>query len=214
MFIIVNMHSPPDDRTARAKIRDEALRLFGERGPDAVTVRDIAAAAGVSPALVIRHYQSKDGLRQAVDEHVTGVFEAMLTRAVQTVDGDPLDQAALPTLAEAMAEFLPADSPVPSYLGRLLLAAGPVGTALFRRLHDVSKDALAAMAQAGAADTGADPDVRAAFLLVNDLAVLILRPQLREVLGIDPLSGDGMQRWATETLSVYRTGLSGNTAPT
>ncbi|MEO7078692.1 MAG: helix-turn-helix domain-containing protein, partial [Rhodococcus sp. (in: high G+C Gram-positive bacteria)] len=42
------MHSPPDDRTARARIRDEALRLFAERGPDAITMRDIAAAAGVS----------------------------------------------------------------------------------------------------------------------------------------------------------------------
>ncbi|WP_328334672.1 MULTISPECIES: TetR/AcrR family transcriptional regulator [unclassified Streptomyces] len=205
------MRSLPDDRTARAKIRDEALRLFGERGPDAVTVRDIAAAAGVSPALVIRHYGSKDGLREAVDEHVTSVFEAVLTRAVQAGGNGPFDQAALPTLAEAMAEFLPADSPIPGYLGRLLLAAGPVGTALFRRLHTVSKDALAALAQAGAAETGADPEVRAAFLLVNDLAVLILRTRLREVLGVDPLSGEGMERWAAETLSIYRTGLGGNT---
>ncbi|HEX8936538.1 MAG TPA: helix-turn-helix domain-containing protein [Pseudonocardiaceae bacterium] len=54
------MQSLLDDRTARARVRDETLRLFGERGPDAVTVRDIAAAAGVSPALVVRHYGSKE----------------------------------------------------------------------------------------------------------------------------------------------------------
>jgi Bacterial regulatory proteins, tetR family len=47
------MRSAPDDRTARAVIQDEALQLFAERGPDAVTVRQIAAAAGVSPGLVI-----------------------------------------------------------------------------------------------------------------------------------------------------------------
>ncbi|MER6048341.1 hypothetical protein ABT168_12910 [Streptomyces sp. NPDC001793] len=86
-----------------------------------------------------------------------------------------------------------------------------MGTALFRRLHAVSTDMLTALAQTGAADTGADPEVRAAVPLVNDLAVLILRTQLREVLGIDPLPGDGMQRWATEMLSIYRTGLGGNT---
>ncbi|GEB49730.1 TetR/AcrR family transcriptional regulator [Streptomyces cacaoi] len=204
------MRSLPDDRTARAKIRDEALRLFAERGPDAVTVRDIAAAAGVSAALVIRHYKSKDGLREAVDAHVADVFEAMLTRVVREEgDSSALDPTRLPSLAEAMAEFLPADSPVPGYLGRLLLAPGSVGTALFRRLHTASKDALATLVQAGAADAGADPEVRAAVLLVNDLAVLMLRHQLREVLGVDPLSGDGLERWAGETLSIYRTGLSG-----
>jgi hypothetical protein len=48
---------------------------------------------------------------------------------------------------------------------------------------------------------------RAAFLLVNDLAVLILRDRLREVLGVDPLSGHGMRRWGTEVFAVYREGL-------
>ena len=43
------MRSAADDRTARAAIRDEALRLFAAQGPDAVTVRQVAAAAGVSP---------------------------------------------------------------------------------------------------------------------------------------------------------------------
>lgn len=73
LFMIINVQSLPDDRTARARIRDEALRLFGNHGPDAVTLRDIAAAAGVSPALVVRHYGSKDGLREAVDDHVVRV---------------------------------------------------------------------------------------------------------------------------------------------
>src|ERR1017187_1218204 len=77
MFTIVNMRSLPDDRTSRAVIRDEALRLFAASGPDAVTIRDVARAAGVSPALVVRHYQSKDGLRGAVDDHVARVLEAV-----------------------------------------------------------------------------------------------------------------------------------------
>ena len=46
------------DLTAKAVIRNTALRLFAERGPDGVSVREIAAAAGVSPALVIHHYGS------------------------------------------------------------------------------------------------------------------------------------------------------------
>ena len=81
------MCSASDDRTARAIIRDEALRLFAARGPDAVTVRQIAAAAGVSPALVVHHFGSKEGLREVVDRHVLGLFEAMLGE--MTADGAP-----------------------------------------------------------------------------------------------------------------------------
>ncbi|MDQ2707400.1 MAG: TetR/AcrR family transcriptional regulator [Actinomycetota bacterium] len=202
------MHSLPDDRTARARIRDEALRLFGSHGPDAVTVRDIAAAAGVSPALIVRHYGSKDGLRDAVDDHVARVFEVMLTQVSgPSGGGGPFDPAGVSSLAEVVAEHLPADSAVPAYLGRMLLAGGAGGSALFRRLYVLSRQTLAALSQAGLADEGADPQVRAAFLLVNDLAVLILRTRLADVLGVDPLSAAGMRRWGAEVLSIYGAGL-------
>jgi AcrR family transcriptional regulator len=216
MFSIINMWSLlPDDRTARARIRDEALRLFGDHGPDAVTVRDIAAAAGVSPALVVRHYGSKDGLRDAVDDHVAQVFEAMLSRASDpSRAGGPFDPAASPSLAELVAEHLPAESAIPAYLGRMLLAGGGVGSALFRRLQALSRRTLADLSGAGLAAEGSDPEVRAAFLLVNDLALLILRARLADVLGVDPLSAAGMRRWGAEVLLIYRNGLKGTPDPT
>ncbi len=68
---------PDGEGTARVAVRNAALRLFAERGPDAVTVREIAAAAAVSPALVIHHFGSKEGLRAAVDERVAQAFDAM-----------------------------------------------------------------------------------------------------------------------------------------
>ncbi|MFV9455334.1 TetR/AcrR family transcriptional regulator [Rhodococcus sp. NM-2] len=204
------MRSPSDDRTARARIRDEALTLFAAHGPDAVTVRDIAAAAGVSPALVLRHYGSKDGLREAVDEHVARTFEAMLEQVSNPAETGPFDAAALPAMTHAVIDLLPADSAIPGYLGRMLLTGGPKGSGLFGRLHAASRDTLARMADAGHADPGADPDVRAAFLLANDLAVLLLRPRLQEILGVDPLSSAGMRRWGAEALSIYRNGLGGN----
>lgn len=199
------MWSPEDDRTARARIRDEALRLFGERGPDAVTIRTIASAAGVSPALVVRHYESKDGLREAVDAHVSAVFEAMLA---EIVDSAGLTEERVPTLAEMVAARFSTDTAIPAYLGRLLVAEGATGAALFRRLYEVSVDALTRMTATGLARESPDPPVRAAVLLVNDLAVLILRERLREVLGVDPLSGAGMRRWGAEVMSIYRDGIT------
>lgn len=49
------------DRT-RAAILNAARGAFGARGYDVATVRDIAAAAGVDAALVIRYFGSKEEL--------------------------------------------------------------------------------------------------------------------------------------------------------
>ena len=198
------MRSAPDDRTARAVIRDEALRLFAAHDPDAVSVRRIAAAAGVSAGLVIHHFGSKEGLRQAVDAHVLAMFGDMLGELTTPGLYDP---GAAGSLAEAVVRYLPADSPVPGYLRRLLLAGGDPGRELFRRLYEGSRTALDAMSEAGLADRGADPAVRAAILMSNDLAVLLLREQLTAVLGEDPLSAAGMARWGREMLAIYAAGL-------
>jgi AcrR family transcriptional regulator len=208
LYRILIVRSAIDDRTARAIIRDEALRLFAARGPDAVTVRQIAAAAGVSPGLVLHHFGSKEGLRRAVDEHVLGLFDRMLGEMTrQDAPAGRFDPAASGSMAEAIAQHLPADSPVPGYLRHLLVTDGEAGRELFRRLFRLSAATLDALAAAGMAAPGADPAVRAAFLLVNDLAVLLLRDHLTDVLGIDPLSGPGMARWAGEVLAVYGAGL-------
>src|SRR5215470_455855 len=208
------MRSAPDDRTARAVIRDEALRLFAEHGPDAVTVRQIATAAGVSPGLVIHHFGSKDGLLEAVDAHVLAMFETMLG---ELTTGDLYEPGAAGSLAEAVVRYLPPGSPVPGYLRRLLLSGGDRGRELFRRLYEGGRAALDAMSAAGLAAPGADPAVRAAILMSNDLAVLLLREQLAGVLGEDPLSAAGMARWGREMLAIYAAGLmaapDGNEGP-
>ncbi|MDM4142440.1 MULTISPECIES: TetR/AcrR family transcriptional regulator [Mycobacterium] len=204
------MHSPlPDDRTARARIRDEALRLFAQRGPDAVTLRDIANAASVSPALLIRHYGSKDGLVEIVDNHVVATFEVLLTKMTEQTAVVGLEPTAVPSLLDGLATYLPPDSPIPAYLSRLLINGGSAGSALFDRLFRLSQTTLNAMVAVGTASRGADAAVRAAFLLVNDLAVLTLRPRLTEALGVDPLSEEGMRRWAGEVFAIYREGLIG-----
>jgi AcrR family transcriptional regulator len=201
------MRSVPDDRTAKATIRDEALRLFAAHGPDAVSVRQIAGAAGVSPALVVHHFGTKDGLLAAVDQHVIGLFDTLLGEMTGEHAPSLTDPQAAGSLAEAVARQLPPDSPVPAYLRRLLLSGGDTGRALFRRLYEVGRAALDAMAAAGMATPGLDPDVRAAFLTANDLAVFLLHDHLADIIGVDPLSTEGMARWAREVLTVYAAGL-------
>src|SRR6188508_3529955 len=100
---MLNMSSAVDegDLTAKATIRNAALRLFADRGPDAVTVRDVAAAADVSPGLVMHHFGSKAGLREAVDEHVAQTFDAMLDALTDAELHDALGGGDATSLAEA-----------------------------------------------------------------------------------------------------------------
>ena len=196
------------DLTARAVIRDRALALFAAHGSDAVTIRQIAADAGVSPALVVHHYGSKQGLREAVDAYVAGVFDDMFVAATedpaQFGSGGP--QAAA-IFAELMLSHLLPDSPVPAYLRRLLLSGDPAGRELFRRWHALSATMTDRLVAAGMLRPSADPPVRSAFLMINDLAAVLLRDHLTDVLGVDPLSPDGIRRWAADVVAAYTDGV-------
>ncbi|MGH7912711.1 MAG: TetR/AcrR family transcriptional regulator [Candidatus Dormibacteraceae bacterium] len=198
------MRTVADDRTARAAIRDEALRLFAEHGPDAVTIRQIASAASVSPALVMHHYGSKTGLREAVDEHVGRIFDDLINEIAAGGLGSGTLAA---SFTEQLLRRLPPGSPVPGYLRRLLLAGDRMSVELFRRWHLLSLQLFTALVERGAARPSPDPAVRAAFLLANDLALLLLRDQVTAALAVDPLSPEGLARWAQEVISVYADGV-------
>lgn len=204
MVSMVTMRSV-DDLTARARIRDQALGLFAARGADAVSVRDIAAAAGVSHALVLHHYGSKQRLREVVDEYVAGVFDEMFA-AVAADPGD-FSGGSSASFAELMLAAVPPGSPIPAYLRRLLLNGDAAGQVLFRQLFDAGVVMIEQLTAAGSMRGSADVAVRAAFLTVNDLAMVLLRDQLTAVLGVDPLSPDGMRRWAAEVVTAYTEGV-------
>lgn len=198
----------PDERTSRANIHAAALALFADRGADAVTVRDIAKAARVSPALVLRHFGSKDGLRREIERHVLRVFDDMVAATARPEAPDWGAEGAARSIVDAIARSMPPSSPVPRYLARMLLDGSPAGRRLFRNLFALSRRMLDALVAAGRAAPGRDPDVRAAFLMANDLAVMLLRAPIGEALGIDPLSEGGMLRWAAELLDVYTHGIA------
>ena len=52
--------------STREKILEAADELFGKQGFDATPTREIAEACGVNRALIHYHFQSKDGLLEAV----------------------------------------------------------------------------------------------------------------------------------------------------
>src|SRR3712207_6628936 len=72
----------------RAEVRAAAQRLFAERGFEAVTIADIAAAADVAVQTVFNHFESKEAL--FFDGRTPWVHEAVAAVTDRLPGSDPV----------------------------------------------------------------------------------------------------------------------------
>ena len=111
-------------------------------------VREIAAAASVSPSVVMHHRGSKQGLSEAVDKRALALVDSFVTEITTPSGGGP----------------------------------------------------SASLAAALSGELESDP-------LVDDLAVVLLRDQVHDVLGVDPLARSWMERCTALVLDAYTRGV-------
>ncbi|GAA3282484.1 MULTISPECIES: TetR/AcrR family transcriptional regulator [Dactylosporangium] len=119
-----------EDLTARARIRDAAIKLFAEKGAEGTTVREIAQAAGVSPGLLRHHFGSKEGLREVCDEYVLdramGIKEEILN------DGKLANPGFMPSVHPTVLLTY-------RYTSRALLDGSPAAAKLFDRMVGIAE---------------------------------------------------------------------------
>jgi TetR/AcrR family transcriptional regulator, cholesterol catabolism regulator len=58
----------------KGRILDTAIAIFGERGFEACTMRDLAAEVGIKAPAIYNHYPSKEDVLAAAMEHILGRF--------------------------------------------------------------------------------------------------------------------------------------------
>ena len=75
--------------SAADRLLGSARVLFAQRGPDGVSVRDLAADCGCTHALLFRHFGSKAGLERIVVERLATDLDAAVGHAVAT-SADPV----------------------------------------------------------------------------------------------------------------------------
>lgn len=163
------------DLHAKARIRNAAIGLFGRNGFD-VSVRAIAAEAGVSPALVLHHFGSKAGLREACDEHVLATILASKTEAV----GAGGVESMLLQLDE-LEEF----AGIADYVVAALAAGGALARRLVEEMIEVTARVLREGVAAGTIRPSRDEDARARFLTYSGLGALLLMDRVRSDDGLD-----------------------------
>ena len=182
------MDRAAEDLTARARIRDAAIRLFGERGIEGASIRDIAAEAGVSSGLVRHHFGSKEALRDACDKYAKDRMIQIGAELTQDGDLTGLDPLALHPIA----------FPLQLYIVRSMMDGSETATALF--LEGV--DAVEAWASSYGI-TPKDPRGYAAALAAIKLSVFILRDQVSKALGEDITTPAGYNRIGQALMEVF-----------
>ncbi len=176
------------------------MHLFAERGFDAASIRDVAAAAGVSSSLVVHHFKTKAQLKAATDARLV----AMLTGVLGELSPADVDFGEASGL---MMQALHAEPDLLRYLRRMLVDGGPTAAGLFTALVEATEAELEAQVAAGVVRPSADPHTRAVFLIVNDLGAIILDDLVEQAIGVDPFSPAGLQQWGAVVMDVYARGV-------
>ena len=79
--------SESDVADFRERLCEAAERLFAEKGPEAVTMRQLAAELGVSPMTPYRYFQDKEDILAAVRTNGFNRFAEALEQAYDSVEG-------------------------------------------------------------------------------------------------------------------------------
>jgi AcrR family transcriptional regulator len=178
------------DLTARARIRNAALRLFSENGVRRTSIRAIAREAGVSSGLVQHHFGTKEALRGACDDHVLAQLVEVKEHLVVE---HRLHNPAF--LADAHPEMLQCYR----YLARSMIDGSPAATAMFNQMV-AATEAWLALHHPGQID---DEHGYAVVLVGMETGLLVMHEQLSVALGAGVLDPEGHLRLARAKVEFY-----------
>jgi AcrR family transcriptional regulator len=164
------MRSTHEDRTTTARIRDAAIDQFGRRGFN-VGLRTIAEAAGVSAALVIHHFGSKDGLRKSCDAYVAEVIRDAKSESMQTAD--PAGWLAQMAEIESYA-------PLVAYLVCSMQSGSDLAKSFWRTMAENAEQYLEEGVRTGVLKPSRDPHARARYLAICGGGAFLLYIQMHE----------------------------------
>ena len=190
---------PIADLTARARIRDAAMRCFAEQGANATTIRTVAEQAGVTPGLVSHHFGTKQGLRDACDAYVLEYLRDEITTAI--------DERGLadPNFLSSVYQSAPV---VLRYLGRALVDGSTAAASLFDNIVTLTEDYLAGHPPQPDASRS-DPRAQAAVLIAMRLGMWVLHDHLVRALDADALTPEVLSRVSAALVDIMSPEFTG-----
>jgi len=196
------------DAAVRDALLDTARRLFLARGFGPVTIRQIAAAAGSSPATIHYHFGDKLGLYRAM-------LEAAIAPVVEALEriGDPrrADQVDVAAVIRLYMRMLAANPWVPALIVQEVLAEGGRFREQFienfaGRLAPLFAELMRRGQQRGAIRRDLDPKLAALSAISMTVFPFVALPVTSRVLGLT-VAGDAVEHLAAHTIRVLFEGI-------
>ena len=192
----------------REALLEAASRLFARHGSGEVSLRRLAAEAGVTPAMVHYYFGGKDGLYDALLERTFGrVVERAAALVAAGDEGGSRVAGPLDALLELLASTFAAEPWLPTIVVREVLAEGGRLRERFirdyaSRMAELLPGVIRAEIEAGRFRDDLDP--RLAFLSFMGMAVFpfVARPVVERVLGLD-YDADFVRRFVAHTRRLF-----------
>lgn len=203
--------APADE--VRARLLRVAQERFAERGYAAVSVRALARAAQVSPAMIAYYFRDKSGLLDAV---VEAVFERLLAQLRELAEQAPATGDTPERLIRLYAETLGREPWLPSFLVREVLGGDAKRRARFverfpSRLAPVVLPLLRREAASGHLRSDLDPVLTVLSVLGMCAFPFLVQPLIGPLLGYE-LDQSFRERLADHTARLFLDGARGGPA--
>jgi AcrR family transcriptional regulator len=178
-----------EDLTARARIREAALKHFAEEGYERATIRSIARTAGVSPGLLRHHYGSKDLLRTACDEYVVETLHGLNAQLI----ADPSSSASTRYTSNRFGR----------YVARSLADGSTTVGMIFDEMVTLTEQWLARADETRSDPPFVDRRIRAALVTAMAVGIPLLHQHVSRALATDMFEPEGDRLVALALLDIY-----------
>lgn len=171
---MLNPRATNDDLTAKARIRNAAMDLFAQHGESRVSLRAVAAEAGVTLGLVQHHFKTKAGLVDAVDALIVDYFDAAVSSVPPTGTAGEVAAAR----DEAVRKMLHDNPAVVNYVRRVVLEPAETQARLLESLIALTRREVTGLREAGLASTTRRESTQIIEVLVRQFGELLLAPMI------------------------------------
>ena len=172
VFSMLNMRSA---ETTREQLLKLAVEMFAEKGFTGTSLRSIAKRAGVSPALLIHHFDTKEALIKEAISETLGSWVAG-EKAAMMLDDESRQ------LQNWQAIMEKGSTPL-NFFRQVLLAGGDYAQRLFDAAVSESEILLDQMKLAGRLRDISDKETTALIMTVSGLGSVLLMTHIEKTMG-------------------------------